>query len=65
MLTNKLSSHWYDGVKTEDLVLLLPNAMERAEYTPDALEKEFWKIKVAAMEAELLGRQEAQDQVEV
>jgi len=65
MVTSNLSSHWYDGFTTEDLVRLLPEAKERAEFTPDHLEKELWKIRVERMELELLRRQHMLDEFEV
>lgn len=65
MVTSNLSQHWYDGFTTEDLVKLLPEAKERAEFTPDRLEKELWKIRVERMEMELLRRQCRLDEFEV
>jgi len=65
MVTSNLSSHWYDGFTTDDLVRLLPQAKERAERTPDHLEKELWKIRVERMELELLRRQNRLDEFEV
>jgi len=65
MVTGNLSQHWYDGFSTEELVRLLPEAKERAEFTPDRLEKELWKIRVERMEMELLRRQHRLDEFEV
>jgi hypothetical protein len=65
MITSNLSQHWYDGFTTDELVRLLPDAKERAELTPDRLEKELWKIRVERMELELLRRQHEQEEYEV
>ena len=65
MVTCNLSQHWYDGFATDELVRLLPEAKERAEFTPDRLEKELWKIRVERMELELLRRQHEQEEYEV
>ena len=65
MTTSNLSQHWYDGFSTEELVRLLPEAKERAEFTPDRLEKELWKIRVERMEIELIRRQHQLDEFEV
>jgi hypothetical protein len=63
--TSNLSQHWYDGFTTDELVHMLPEAKERAEFTPDRLEKELWKIRVERMELELLRRQFKLDEFEV
>lgn len=60
-----LSSHWYDGFSMLDLILLLPEAREKAESSADPLEKESWKIRVETIEAEIRRRQEGQDQQEM
>jgi hypothetical protein len=65
MVTSNLSQHWYDGLSTDELVQMLPVAKERAEFTPDRLEKELWKIRVERMEMELLRRQHKLDEFEV
>ena len=65
MTASNLSQHWYDGFSTEELVRLLPEAKERAQITPDRLEKELWKIRVERMEIELLRRQHQLDEFEV
>ncbi len=59
-----LSSHWYDGFSTQDLILMLPEAREKMESFADPLEKEFWKIRVETIETELRRRQELLDQRE-
>lgn len=61
---NCLTSHWYDGFSMQDLILLLPEARENVESSADPLEKEFWKIRVETMEAELHRRQEMKEQQE-
>ncbi len=61
----KISSEWYIGVKTEDLVFLLDVAMEKAELTPDATEKELWRIRLHGIESELLRRQDLQESLEI
>jgi hypothetical protein len=53
-----LSSHWYDGFSIQDLILQLPEAREKAESSTDPLEKEFWKMRLETMEAEIRRRQE-------
>ena len=62
---NCLTSHWYDGFSTQDLIILLPEAREKAESTSDPLERELWKIRLETVETELLRRQEMQDQKEI
>jgi hypothetical protein len=64
MVTSNLSEHWYDGFTTDEIVHLLPEAKERAEFSPDRLEKELWKIRVQRMEMELLRRQLKQEEFE-
>lgn len=58
-------AEWYKGVPTEDLVHMFEEATERAEFTPDKEEKEHWKERMEGMEAELLRRQDLQEQIEL
>ena len=57
---NCLSSHWYDGYETQDLILLLPEVREKANTSRDPIEMEYWKMRLETIEAELLRRQEIQ-----
>ena len=56
---------YYRGVGTEDLMMLVEEAEERAEFTPDADEKKLWRARVEMMQEELLRRQNLQEKVKV
>jgi len=66
-MAQALTSHhdWYRGVSTEDVVMLLQEATEQAEYCPDAFEKNLWNVRLEALQDELLQRQELWEQKEV
>lgn len=64
-MTDRHSSQWYKGVDTRNLILLVEEAKERAEYTPDAEERQLWAERLEMMKEELLRRQEFLEEIEV
>lgn len=64
-MVEKPSSQWYRGVDTQNLILLVEEAKDRAEFTPDAEEKQLWKQRLEKMQEELLRRQEILEEIEV
>ena len=64
-MADRHTSEWYRGVDTHHLVLLVEEAKERAEFTPDAEERRLWAARLKSMKEELLRRQELQEEIEV
>jgi hypothetical protein len=56
---------WYKGVDTEQLLHLIEDAKDRAEYTADAEERQLWRRRLQMMQEELLRRQELLEEVEL
>ena len=58
---NCLSSHWYDGFETQELILLFLEVQEKATASVDPIEKEYWKMRRETIESELVRRQEIEN----
>lgn len=56
---------WYKGVDTEQLLHLVDDAKDRAEFTADAEERQLWKRRLQMMQEELLRRQDILEEVEL
>ena len=59
------SSQWYKEVDTKTLIQLVEEAKERAEFTPDAGERQLWRKRLEGMKEELYRRQELLEEIEV